>query len=303
MNCIINFTPTGMIPTKEMTPYVPVSVDEIVEQVLVAADIGITLVHLHARDRDTGEPTHRADVYAEIMAKIRKYHPELILCVSTSGRSSPELERRAEVLDLKGNLKPDMASLTLSSLNFNKQASINSPDVIMGLARKMKDNDILPELEVFDVGMINYARYLERKGLLEPPFYFGLIIGNIACAQADLLHCGVMLHDLPPDSVWSMGGVGDCQLMVNSLAISIGGGVRVGLEDNIYYDSRRTILAENKDLIKRIHTIAEANGRQIMKSMELRDILGLECGYGKYGRVNSKKSRFKPEITSSGYRW
>jgi uncharacterized protein (DUF849 family) len=284
MDCIINFTPTGMIPTKEMTPHVPVTVNEVVEQVLEAAEIGITSVHLHARDPETGAPTYKADLYGEMTEGIRRHRPDLVLCVSTSGRTFNEFEKRSEALTLTGKAKPDMASLTLSSLNFNKQASVSSPDMIMSLAQKMKDNGIVPELEVFDVGMINYARYLERKGLIEPPYYFGLILGNIACAQADLLHCGVMIRDLPPDSVWSIGGVGDCQLMINSLAVSIGGGVRVGLEDNIYYDPKRQKLAKNIDLVKRIHRLAEANERKIMKPEELRKILNLEPGSGWYGR-------------------
>lgn len=287
MNCIINFTPTGMIPTKKMTPHVPISTAEIVEEVLAAVDVGITLVHLHARDPKTGEPAYEADIYNEMISGIRKYNRDLIIGVSTSGRNFSEFEKRAQVLGLKGETKPDMGSLTLSSLNFNKQASVNSPDMIIALAQEMKNNNILPELEVFDVGMINYAKYLEKKGLLEPPFYFGLIIGNIACAQADLLHCGVMIRDLPENSVWSMGAVGDAQLMINSLAISIGGGVRVGLEDNIYYDPERTKLATNLDLIKRIHVIAEANEKAIMKPSELREILRLEAGQGKYGRKAS----------------
>ena len=285
MDCIINFTPTGMIPTKEMTPHVPVTADEVVEQVLQAAEIGITTVHLHARDPETGVPTYKSEVYGDMIAGIRRHRPDLVLCVSTSGRTFNEFEKRSESLDLPGDLKPDMASLTLSSLNFNKQASVSSPDMIVALAQKMKDNGIVPELEVFDVGMINYARYLERKGLIEPPYYFGLILGNIACAQADLLHCGIMIRDLPSDSVWSIGGVGDCQLMINSLAVSIGGGVRVGLEDNIYYDPRREKLANNIDLVKRIHRLAEANERQIMKSEQLRKILNLEPGSGRYGRT------------------
>ena len=286
MNCIINFTPTGMIPTKEMTPHVPVSVEEIIEQVLAAAEIGITSVHLHARDPETGMPTYKADIYGEMIAGIRKYRPDLVLCVSTSGRIFNKFEERAEVLGLTGELKPDMASLTLSSVNFNRQASINSPDTIMALAQEMKGKGILPELEVFDVGMINYAKYLERKGLIEPPYYFALILGNIACAQADLLHCGVMIRDLPADSVWSIGGVGDVQLMINSLAISIGGGVRVGLEDNIFYDPQRKKLADNLELVKRIHRLAEANERLIMKPVELRELLHLEPGSGSYGRIN-----------------
>ena len=286
MNCIINFTPTGMIPTKEMTPHVPVSVEEIIEQVLAAAEIGITSVHLHARDPETGMPTYKVDIYGEMIAGIRKYRPDLVLCVSTSGRIFNKFEERAEVLGLTGELKPDMASLTLSSVNFNRQASINSPDTIMALAQEMKGKGILPELEVFDVGMINYAKYLERKGLIEPPYYFALILGNIACAQADLLHCGVMIRDLPADSVWSIGGVGDVQLMINSLAISIGGGVRVGLEDNIFYDPQRKKLADNLELVKRIHRLAEANERLIMKPVELRELLHLEPGSGSYGRIN-----------------
>jgi uncharacterized protein (DUF849 family) len=268
-----------------MTPHVPVTVEEIVEQVLAAAEIGITSVHLHARDPQTGTPAYKADIYGEMIAGIRKYRPDLVLCVSTSGRTFNEFEKRAEVLGLKGELKPDMASLTLSSVNFNKQASVNSPDMIIALTQEMKNNGILPELEVFDVGMINYARYLARKGLIEPPNYFVLILGNIACAQADLLHCGVMLRDLPDESIWSMGGVGDTQLMINSLAVSIGGGVRVGLEDNIYYDPHRKKLADNLELVKRIHRLAEANERLIMKPAELRELLHLEPGSGSYGRI------------------
>ena len=113
---------------------------------------------------------------------------EIILGVSTSGRNYPEFEKRSEVLEIKGPHKPEMASLTLSSLNFNRTASMNSPQMIQALVKKMNSYNIKPELEVFDLGMINYAKYLEQKGLLEPPHYFNLIVGNIACAQADLLH-------------------------------------------------------------------------------------------------------------------
>ncbi|HPY52294.1 MAG TPA: 3-keto-5-aminohexanoate cleavage protein, partial [Sedimentisphaerales bacterium] len=125
MDLIVNFTPTGMIPTKAMTPHVPVSVQEIVEDVHRAVEIGITMVHLHARDEATGEPTYRAEVYEKIIAAIRSFAGDLIICVSTSGRNFKDLAQRGEVLRLDGNVKPDMGSLTLSSLNFNKVASIN----------------------------------------------------------------------------------------------------------------------------------------------------------------------------------
>lgn len=281
---IIDFTPTGMIPTKELTPHVPVSISEIVEDVHQACEIGITKVHLHARDQKTGEPTYHKDVYAEIIAGIRKFAPDLVICVSLSGRTFNKLEERSDALELKDHLKPDLGSLTLSSLNFNRIASVNSPEMIQLLAAKMYDLGIVPELEAFDAGMINYAKYLENKGLIVPPHYFNLLLGNIACAQADILHAGIMIKDLPKNSYWSLAGIGNHQLMMNSLAIAIGGGVRVGLEDNIWYDSSRTKLARNSELLKRIHIIAESNERKIMSPAQFRQKLSMERGNGNYGR-------------------
>ena len=283
-NLIINFTPTGMIPTKKMTPFVPVNVKEIIEDVRQACEIGITMVHLHARDPISDEPSYKKEIYGEIIEGIRKYAPYLVICVSLSGRTFSKLELRADPLQLEGNLKPDFGSLTLSSLNFNKIASMNSPDMIRDLAAIMKEKGIVPELEAFDMGMINYAKYLEVKKLIIPPHYFNLLLGNIACAQADLLHTGIMIRDLPKNSIWSLAGIGNNQLMMNSLSIAIGGGVRVGLEDNIWYDSFRTKLASNSDLLRRIHTIAKANSREVMTPKEFRNKMKLEPGNGKYGR-------------------
>ncbi len=285
MNLIINFTPTGMIPTKSMTKVVPISVSEIVEDVHQAMEIGITMVHIHARDEETGLPTYKKETYGKIIEGIRKISKELVICVSLSGRGIKEFAHRASPLQLDGDLKPDMGSLTLSSLNFNKTESLNSPEMIQKLAEEMKNKGILAELEAFDSGMINYAKYLERKGLITPPHYFNLLLGNIACAQADLLHAGIMVRDLPANSYWSFAGIGDTQLMMNSIAIAAGGGVRVGLEDNIYYDKKRTRLATNKDLLLRIHSLAEANEREVMTPTELRNKLNLSAGNGYYGKV------------------
>ena len=288
MDLIVNFTPTGMIPTKEMTPYVPITVKEIVEDIHKAVEIGITMVHLHARDETTGKSTHRLEVYGEIIEGIRTFSRDLIVCVSLSGRNITEFEKRAEVLQLEGDLKPDMGSLTLSSLNFNRVASVNSPEMIQKLALEMKSRGILAELEAFDAGMINYAKYLEHKGILESPHYFNLLLGNIACAQADLLHVGIMVRDLPANSYWSLAGIGDFQLMMNSIAIVSGSGVRVGLEDNIWYDKARTKLANNSDLLQRIHRLAEASERKVMSPGKLRELLKLQGGNGKYGRIYDK---------------
>jgi len=285
MDLIVNFTPTGMIPTKTMTPHVPVTVSEIIENVHEAWEIGITMLHLHARDEVTGEPTFQSEVYGKLIEGIRKFTQDLIICVSLSGRVVKSFKHRASPLELEGNVKPDMGSLTLSSLNFNQTESINSPEMIKRLALEMKNRGILAELEAFDAGMINFAKYLEKKQLLEPPHYFNLLLGNIACAQADLLHAGLMIRDLPDNSIWSLAGIGNAQLMMNAVAIASGGGVRIGLEDNIYYDAPRTRLAKNSELLHRIHTLAQANERNIMTSKKLRKMLKLNPGLGSYGRT------------------
>lgn len=290
MDVIVNFAPTGMIPSKSMTPHVPISVAEIVEGVHEAWEIGITMVHLHARDECSGESTYSATIYQAIIEGIRSFTRDLVICVSLSGRTFQEFEKRAAPLQLDGDAKPDMGSLTLSSVNFNNVASISSPDMIQNLAREMIGRGVLAELEAFDVGMINYAKYLETKGLLKPPHYFNLLLGNIACAQADLLHAGLMVRDLPPQSFWSMGGVGNAQLTMNAIAIASGGGVRVGMEDTIWYDAGRTRLAHNTDLIRRVHRLAEVNERKIMAPCQLRLLLGLQEGNGRYGRESSDQT-------------
>jgi len=272
---ILNFTPTGLIPTKEMTPYVPITPEEIAQQALEAADLGVNMVHLHVRESDNGAPTYKKELYAEIINAIRKKDKNLILCVSTSGRHHPEFEKRSECLDLDGDLKPDFASLTLSSVNFNKQASINTPQTIQLLAKKMLDRRISPELEVFDFGMINYAKYMITKGLLISPYYFNFILGNIACAQADMLHFGLMIKELPEGSIWSAGGIGNDQLKINIMSILSGGGVRIGIEDNIWYDAERTKLATNRELVERIVSIAQILGFRPYTAKEARKLLCL----------------------------
>lgn len=280
---IINFTPTGMIPTKDLTPYAPISPTEIIEDVLKASEVGISMVHLHARNTETEKPVYQKEVYGEIISGIRKYASELVICTSLSGRDFKEFDKRANPLLLGGDQKPDMGSLTLSSLNFPKQASINSPDMVKQLARKMLKCGIKPELEVFDLGMVNYAKYLIKTGVLKPPFYFNIILGNVSSAQANLLHAGMIINDLPENSLWSLGGIGQFQSEITAVSIASGGGVRIGLEDNIWYDKNKTKLATNIDLIKRVHELSKIAERKIMTPKELREKLELKKGNGEYG--------------------
>ncbi|HOY04500.1 MAG TPA: 3-keto-5-aminohexanoate cleavage protein [Saprospiraceae bacterium] len=261
---IVNFTPTGMVPTKEMTPHVPISVAEIVEQVHEAAELGITLVHLHARSETTGKPTWEADIYARIFEGIRRHCPDLVLCASLSGRNFNEFEKRSEVL----SLHPDMGSLTLSSLNFPGQASVNSPEMIRLLAEAMIEKGVHPEMEVFDLGMLHYGNYLVQKGLIRSPFYVNIIAGNISGIQANLSELGLALQLLPKGAYWAFGGIGRQQMPAAAMAVANGGGVRIGLEDNIYRDAGRNHLATNIELVKKVHDLADLFERKIMTPAE-----------------------------------
>jgi uncharacterized protein (DUF849 family) len=163
-----------------------------------------------------------------------------------------------------------MASLTLGSLNFVREASMNSPEMIQMLIEKMAQYGVVPELECFDAGMINYANHLIHKGVLTPPHYFNVIVGNISGAQADLQQVGLLLQSLPAGATWSLGGIGAAQLRANAISIMEGGGVRVGLEDNLWFDSGLTQLATNAAIIKRIHAMAAIFERPIMKPAAFR---------------------------------
>lgn len=273
MKTIINFAPTGVIPTKSMTPYAPISVSEIVEDVHRASEIGITAVHLHVRDEKTGEPSICAETYGRVISKIREFAPDLVICTSLSARSGASIERRAEPLLLEGREKPDMGSLTLSSMNFATGPSVNAPEDIKTLARIMKERGILPELEVFDTGMINFAKYLIQKKILGEKNYFNILLGNIAGAQSNLMHAGMMINDLPEHSVWSLAGLGNASFLSHHMAIASNGGIRVGLEDNIWFDKDRKTLATNASLLTRVHDLLEISEGQMMSSGEFRKML------------------------------
>lgn len=271
---IISLAPTGIIPTKEMNPSVPTSVQEIITDVLRCANLGVSVVHLHARD-DNDNHTYKKEIYAQIISGIRKKRPDLVIVVSTSGRMCPEITKRAEVLNLEGELKPDMASLTLGSHNFSKHSSMNSPGTIMELARMMKEHNIKPELEIFDLGMVNYAKYLIKKGLLDPPYFFNLILGNIAGAQATLLHAGLIISELPENSFCNITAIGNSQKKMNALGVVMTEGVRVGLEDNLWYDEERSQLATNYSLVERVVRLAQVLDRPIASGEDVRRMLQL----------------------------
>ncbi len=265
-----------MVPTKADNPSVPVTPDEIAENAGRCVEAGASIVHLHAREPD-GTPTYRSDLYAEIIAKVRAACDDVVVCVSTSGRVFKTFEQRSEVLDLTGDVKPEMASLTLGSLNFPKQASVNEPGMIRALAERMRERGIVPELEVFDLGMVDYAAYLVDRGVLEPPHYVNLLLGSLGTLSATPDNLVAAVRALPPGTTWAATGIGRFQFTVNMLAVAMGGHVRVGLEDSLWLDTEKTRAADNESLVRRVVTLARAAEREIATPAEARRLIGLQA--------------------------
>jgi 3-keto-5-aminohexanoate cleavage enzyme len=278
---IVNLAGTGAIPTRSANPHVPLSHDEIVDDVAGCLEAGVQIVHLHARDAD-GAQTGDPEPYGRLIQAIRSLPGgrDLVICVTTTGRKDSSLELRSRVLELDGDAKPDMASLTLSSLNFTQTASINPPDTIRRLAQNMQARGIRPELEIFDLGMVNFAGVLMNEGLIDAPAYVNVLLGNIAGAQADPLQLTAMLSRLPADSVVTVAGLGRQQLAANALGLLAADGVRVGLEDNLWFDQARTVPASNATLVKRVIQQAALLERPLMTRAALRQRLGMPTHAG-----------------------
>lgn len=258
MNLIINVALTGMMPTKADNPHLPVTSVEIAADIKRCYEAGAVIFHIHARDHN-GVPTWRKEVYDEIIAETRRFVPEAIICGSTSGRLWSDVELRAEVL----NTDIQMASLTLGSLNFINHPSVNAPETIKSLAAIMKEKAIIPELEIFEIGMLDYSHYLISKDLLQPPYYYNFLLGSLGTMQATIKNLAALIDHLPANALWAATGIGRYQFEVNCWAIALGGHVRVGLEDSIWMDRDKSDLATNARQVERAVKVARAIGRDI----------------------------------------
>ena len=265
---IINFTPTGTQTTRDNS-FAPLLPNEIIEEVHYANEVGISIVHLHARDEETLKNTYKKEIYQKIIEGIKKHCPDLLICVSLTGRNFPEVDKRAEVLQLY----PDMGSLTMSSLNFPSGTSINQPETILRLIEEMDKYGVQPEIECFDAGMLNYTNYLISKNKLKPPYHINVILGNIYNGQCDFGTLSSIKSNLPENSYVCVGGIGPQQLKSTTYGLLDFDGIRIGLEDNLYYKDKEK--ATNIELLKRAHRIMNELDITHYTSNELR-----ERGYG-----------------------
>ena len=268
---IITAGVTGSRITREQTPYIPVTPEEIAVSGIEAWRAGASVIHIHVRDPRTGLGTQELSIFKEVVDRI-KAETDAILCLTTSGipgRNLPIPERLQPLA-----LQPEMVSFDAGSLNLNRTVFLNPPEFLDTLAREALARGIKPELEVFDAGMVHTCiRYLEI-GLLQRPLHFQFVLGTIGGMPAtakSLLH---MTEILPEGSTWSVIGSGASQLSMAMMGMVMGGHVRVGLEDNIYY-SKGVLAKTNAELVERVVRIAKEYGRDIATPVEARKILNL----------------------------
>jgi len=271
---IINVCLSGNISNKNINPHVPSNLQQITEDAAQVIEAGASILHIHAYDAD-GIPDWRPESFGRIFESIRANYPETVLVATTGGRLHTSFEKRSAVLDLDNGAKPDMASLTLGSLNFPEQSSVNTPDMVQQLCQRMHEKGITPELEAFNLGMINYAFYLQRKGLLPLQCYINLLLGSLGSVPGRVLDLAHLVRDIPRDWNWAAAGIGRYQLPMNTTAITMGGHVRVGLEDNPFYEYTTRKPASNVNLVERLVRISKELGRPISTSSQTRQTLKL----------------------------
>ena len=269
---IITAAITGSRITREKTPYIPITPKEIVQSAIECWQAGASIVHIHVRNPDTGLGTQDMDTFRRVVEPLRG-KTDLILCLTTSGIPGKNLpiEKRLAPLELK----PELASFDAGSINLGESVFINSPEFLERAAAEMKARGVKPELEIFDLGMLVTCLQMLDKKKLEHPAHFQLVLGTPWGAPASpksLLN----LHDyIPPEATWSVIGIGKGHLPMSMMALAMGGHIRVGMEDNIYY-SRGVLARTNAEFVERIAKISRAYGREIASPDETRKILKLK---------------------------
>ena len=269
---VITVAITGSVPRKKDNPALPVTVPEQIESTHEAFEAGASLVHIHVRNPDESSSSDPA-LFAQVQEGIRKHCPGMIVQFSTGGRGRDQAARGSALY-----LKPDMASLSTGSVNFPTIVYENSPALVVDLATRMKENAILPEIEVFDLSHLHGARRLVDAGLMSerPHVQFVMGVKNAMPAEEHLLD--ILLAELKrvlPNATWTAAGIGRHQSQVMRWVLERGGdGVRTGLEDNIRISKDR-LAGSNAELVKvAVDLCAEYDVRPATPA-EARSLLGL----------------------------
>lgn len=273
---IITVAQTGALVTKKMNPAIPEQPEEIAASALDCYNEGAAIVHIHARDKE-GKTTGSADVFRDIHERIRK-KCNLVIQDSTGGGANLTVEQRTECLEAY----PEMASLNMGTMvrTIGEAAGtvfMNSRADIEAFVTRMNKFGVKPEMECYNLAMIQEAEILIEKGLVQKPYYLDVILGMAyqGALQANLMLFPTCLQYLPSDTIFNSLGVGPAQTPVATLGMIYGGAVRVGLEDNLYY-KKGELAKSNAQLVARVVRIARDLGKEPATPDEARQILGLK---------------------------
>ena len=269
---IITAAICGAEVTREDNPSLPLTASELAEAALDAEKAGASIIHLHVRD-DDGGPTQDLECFARAIDAMKEIGVTAIIQPSTGGASGMSLKERIQPV----SLNPEMATLDCGTINFGDEIFVNDLPLMRRFAKEMKDRSILPELECFDAGNIYNALQLESEGLLPEHLHFDIVLGIPGALAASVKNLLFMVELLPDRATWTAAGIGRWQLPVAIHAILMGGHVRVGFEDNIYY-SKGEPAESNAQLVSRVVRIAEETGRDIASPAETREILDIRKG-------------------------
>ncbi len=269
---IITVAPTGAWPTKRENPNVPMTPQEIAEDVEACYHAGAAICHLHMRD-EYGLPTMDAARFEEAVRLIKKSGIDIIINLSTSGALDATDETRQAHIR---SIRPEMASYNAGTMNWmHRFVFLNTPDFMEELGRTMLECGIKPEVEIFDAGMVYNAAHYVETGVLQAPVHYQLVLGAAGGMKATIDNLLFLKNLLPADATWSAFGIGRAHVPVMLTTLALGGHLRVGMEDNVYFAAGE--LAEsNAQFVRRAAALIEHAGMKVATPEEAREILGLE---------------------------
>lgn len=262
---IITVAPTGNGATRKDTPHVPMTPREIAEDICACCEAGAAIAHIHAKTAD-GKATLSPEIYRQIISIIKDEKKSPIVCQASLAGGSPEL---IDILDIN----PEMASLGMGTVNYATRINPFDPNFIVELARKMYQRHCVPELEVFDTGMVGMVNHLYEQGLLRKPLKINFILNLKWAAAGTPEQLTFMVKQLPPDAVWGITAWGDRHIALTTMAMAMGGHVRVGIEDTLYDQNGN--LSSNVEQVKRMAELAKLIGREVATPAEARTMLGI----------------------------
>lgn len=276
---IITAAVTGGEPvSREMTPHVPTTAEEITEETVLCWEAGASIVHLHAKEPGTGKPAPDPNPLLKQYVEMIQDRCDIITNVTTGGGRRATDEALDIMIEERCTLGMEMMSMNMGTINLwippYRGVFMNDVPRIKRWAGYMMDQGIKPELEVYDTGMINTAKMLAEEGVFETPVHIQFVmIGRTGFSATPkmLQYC---VEELPPGWTWSVCAMGRNELPMGAVAMTMGGHVRVGMEDNIFL-SRGVLLESNALLVERVKTIAEALNIEVAKPDEARKMLGI----------------------------